>query len=166
VWTPWFACVCLAAVDTAASTGPVGGLATAVQWKRSHRLETRWPWERRSGEQPDPHARRIGSALWAEDKFESGVIRVVYKMRHYNDNSGVFIRMPDVPTDEHGEPVHGAFEVQIDNEPEMSREDEYHVTGALYSFTKPLAKPGRPGPEWNTMEITLDGPPALSFSMA
>jgi hypothetical protein len=39
----------------------------------------------------------------------------------------------------------------------MSGEDEYHVTGTLYSFTKPLAKPGRPGPEWNTMEITLYG---------
>ena len=28
----------------------------------------------------------------------------------------------------------------------------------LYSLTKPLAKTGKPGPEWNTMEITLDGP--------
>jgi len=28
----------------------------------------------------------------------------------------------------------------------------------LYSLTKPLARPGKPGPEWNTMEITLDGP--------
>ena len=37
-------------------------------------------------------------------------------------------------------------------------EDEDHITGTLYSLTKPLAKPGKPGPEWNTMEITLDGP--------
>jgi hypothetical protein len=28
----------------------------------------------------------------------------------------------------------------------------------LYSLTKPLARTGKPGPEWNTMEITLDGP--------
>ncbi len=27
----------------------------------------------------------------------------------------------------------------------------------LYSLTKPLARAGKPGPEWNTMEITLDG---------
>jgi hypothetical protein len=66
--------------------------------------------------------------------------------------------MPDVPTDEHGERVHGGHEVHIDNEPETSGEDEYHVAGTVYSFTKPLAKPGRLGPEWNTMEITLDGP--------
>jgi len=29
----------------------------------------------------------------------------------------------------------------------------------LYSLTKPLVPDmGKPGPEWNTMEITLDGP--------
>jgi len=31
------------------------------------------------------------------------------------------------------------------------------VTATLYSLTKPLARPGKPGPEWNTMEITLEG---------
>jgi hypothetical protein len=36
-------------------------------------------------------------------------------------------------------------------------EDDYHVTGTLYSLTKALARPGKPGPEWNTMVITLDG---------
>ncbi len=42
--------------------------------------------------------------------------------------------------------------------PELSKEDDYHITGTLYSLTKPLSKPGKPGPQWNTMEITLDGP--------
>jgi hypothetical protein len=99
-----------------------------------------------------------GVLYWTAAKFSNCEIRIVYKMRHHNDNSGVFIRMPDVPTEDHGDPVHGGYEVQIDNHPETSGEDEYHVTGTLYSFTKPLAKPGKPGPEWNTMLITLDGP--------
>jgi Domain of Unknown Function (DUF1080) len=99
-----------------------------------------------------------GVLYWSEHKFANCTIRVVYRMRHQNDNSGVFIRMQDVPTVDHGDPVHGGYEVQIDNEPETSGEDEYHVTGTLYSFTKPLARPGKPGPEWNTMEITMDGP--------
>ncbi|MGH9914657.1 MAG: 3-keto-disaccharide hydrolase, partial [Pyrinomonadaceae bacterium] len=30
--------------------------------------------------------------------------------------------------------------------------------GALYSITRALMRAGKPGPEWNTMEITLDGP--------
>ena len=55
-------------------------------------------------------------------------------------------------------PVHYGYEVQIDNHPETSNEDDTHITGTLYSLTKPLAKPGKPGPEWNTMIITLDGP--------
>jgi hypothetical protein len=53
-------------------------------------------------------------------------------------------------------PVHYGYEVQIDNE--SPGEDEYHITGTLYSLTKPMARAGKPGPEWNTMEITLDGP--------
>ena len=85
------------------------------------------------------------------------MIRVVFKMRDQNDNSGVFIRIPIEPR-EPWMPVHYGYEVQIDNEPEKSKEDDYHVTGTLYSLTKPLASPGKPGPEWNTMEITLDGP--------
>jgi len=32
-----------------------------------------------------------------------------------------------------------------------------------YSITKPLAKPGKPGPEWNTMDITLDGLRTIVF---
>ena len=69
----------------------------------------------------------------------------------------MFIRIPIEPREE-WMPVHYGYEVQIDNQPEDSKEDEYHVTGTLYSLTKPLARPGKPGPEWNTMEITLDGP--------
>ncbi len=99
----------------------------------------------------------MGLLYWTGGKLGDCVIRVVYKMRDHNSNSGVFIRIPIEPREE-WMPVHYGYEVQIDNEPEKSNEDEYHVTGTLYSLTKPLARPGKPGPEWNTMEITLDGP--------
>ncbi len=99
----------------------------------------------------------MGLLYWAGGKVGDCVIRVVYKMRDENDNSGVFIRIPTVPKDP-WMPVNKGYEVQIDNHPERGGEDDYHVTGTLYSLTKPLAKPGKPGPEWNTMEITLDGP--------
>ncbi|MGA8026272.1 MAG: DUF1080 domain-containing protein [Bryobacteraceae bacterium] len=97
----------------------------------------------------------MGLLYWTENKLGDCVIRVVYKMRDQNDNSGVFIRIPEAPT-EPWMPVNRGYEVQIDNV--APGEDEYHVTGTLYSLTKPLARPGKPGPEWNTMEITLDGP--------
>ena len=99
----------------------------------------------------------MGLLYWAGGKLGDCAIRVVYKMRDQNSNSGVFIRIPIEPR-EPWMPVHYGYEVQIDNQPEKSNEDEYHVTGTLYSLTKPLARPGKPGPEWNTMEITLDGP--------
>jgi hypothetical protein len=78
-------------------------------------------------------------------------------MRDHNSNSGIFIRIPIEPREE-WMPVHYGYEVQIDNEPEKSNEDDKHITGTLYSLSTPLAKTGKPGPEWNTMEITLDGP--------
>ena len=99
----------------------------------------------------------MGLLYWTAGPVGNCVLRVVYKMRDDNDNSGVFIRIPIEPR-EPWMPVHYGYEVQIDNHPETSNEDEYHVTGTLYSLTKPLAKPGKPGPQWNTMEITIDGP--------
>src|SRR5437868_3090503 len=99
----------------------------------------------------------MGLLYWTGGKLANCRIRIVYKMRDHNSNSGVFIRIPVEPR-EPWMPVHYGYEVQIDNEPEKSNEDDYHVTGTLYSLTKPLARPGKPGPEWNTMEITLDGP--------
>lgn len=98
----------------------------------------------------------MGLLYWEGEKFGNCKFRVVWKMEKTNSNSGVFIRIPIVPFEEMM-PVWYAYEVQIDNDPEASGEDEYHYTGTLYSMNKPLAKVGKPGPEWNTFEITLDG---------
>ena len=83
----------------------------------------------------------MGLLYWAGGKLGNCVIRVVYKMRDQNDNSGVFIRIPIEPREE-WMPVHYGYEVQIDNHPEDSGEDEFHATGTLYSLTKALARPG------------------------
>lgn len=99
----------------------------------------------------------MGLLYWTGGKLGDCVLRVVFRMRDKNDNSGVFIRIPIEPREE-WMPVHYGYEVQIDNDPEASKEDDHHVTGTLYSLVKALARPGKPGPEWNTMDITLDGP--------
>jgi hypothetical protein len=89
--------------------------------------------------------------LWFTGRKVGGeVIRVVYK-NPGPTNAGVFIRIPERPT-EPWMPVNRGYEVQID-----PREDEWHSTGVLYSLTQAKAKPDRPGDAWNTMEITLDG---------
>jgi len=98
----------------------------------------------------------MGLLYWTKEKFGNCVLRVEWKMRDENSNSGIFIRIPIEPYEE-WMPVFYGYEVQIDNKPELSNEDDYHYTGMLYSLTKPLAKPGKPGPEWNTTEIHLNG---------
>ncbi len=93
----------------------------------------------------------MGLLWFTPEKIGNAVIRVVYKPEKKSSNSGVFIRIPEKPT-EPWMPVNKGFEVQIDD-----AQDDYHVTGVLYSLTKAMARPGKTA-EWNTLEITLDGP--------
>jgi hypothetical protein len=94
----------------------------------------------------------MGLLWYTGGKIGNSLIRVVYKTAGSKPaNSGVFVRIPQQPT-EPWMPVNRGYEVQIDN-----AADDYHSSGVLYSLTKALAKPERVG-EWNTLEITLDGP--------
>jgi len=99
----------------------------------------------------------MGLLYYTPSRFGNAVIRVVYKMRDKDDNSGVFIRIPIEPR-EAWMPVHYGYEVQI-----MNGADDYHATGCLYSLTKALDRPGKGSGQWNTMEITLDGPRTIVF---
>src|ERR1700730_10376685 len=65
----------------------------------------------------------MGLLYWTGGKVSNCVIRVGYKMRDNNDNSGVFVRIPIEPREE-WMPVHYGYEVQIDNHPETSNEDD------------------------------------------
>ena len=91
--------------------------------------------------------------LWYKgEKIGNAVLRVVYKMSNDKGNSGVFIRIPVEPKSE-SDAINKGIEVQIDN-----RDDDWHCTGVLYSMTRALSRPYHPPSEWNTMEITLEGP--------
>lgn len=104
----------------------------------------------------------MGLLYWIGGKLGNCQIKVVYKMQKFNSNAGIFVKVPIEPKEE-WMPVFYGYEVQIDNHPETSGEDEYHISGTLYAFTKPKSKPGKPGPEWNTMLITLDGPRTIVY---
>jgi hypothetical protein len=94
----------------------------------------------------------MGLLYYTGGKIGNAVIRVVFKVTKPDDNSGVFIRIPIEPREE-WMPVHYGYEVQI-----YDAGDDHHCTGVLYSLTAALARPSKPAGEWNTMEITLDGP--------
>src|SRR5437762_9450224 len=92
----------------------------------------------------------MGMLWYAQEKIAHATIRVVFRLATRKSNSGVFIRIPEKPT-EPWMPVNRGYEVQILNDT-----DEYHATGVLYSLTKALARPGKAG-ELNTLEIALEG---------
>jgi len=103
----------------------------------------------------------MGMILYPAEKFSDATIRVVYKVQDNDCNSGVFIRVPEKPADEWAA-VNKGYEVQIDNGTRHVG-GEYHCTGVLYSLTKAMAYPQNKPGEWNTMEITLDGPKTIVF---
>jgi 3-keto-disaccharide hydrolase len=93
----------------------------------------------------------LGLLWYTRERIGNSTLRVVYR-NPGGVNSGVFIRIPDKPTDP-WMPVYRGFEVQIDDEADA---DDYHCTGTLESLTRALARPAHPT-DWNTLEITLDG---------
>ena len=108
----------------------------------------------------------MGLLWYAGEKFADCTLRVVYRTTTLDDNSGIFIRIPEPPKDP-WQAVHTGYEIQIlenfpahyvRSEHQKTHGDKWHTTGAIYSMSPALAKPQKPVGEWNTMEIELRGP--------
>lgn len=97
-----------------------------------------------------PHG-GVGILWYTGGKIGNSRLRVVYRVAAKQDNSGVFVRIPDKP-DDPWMPVEKGLEVQING----AGKSPYHVTGAIYTFSKAETEAGPPG-EWNVMDILLDG---------
>ncbi len=97
----------------------------------------------------------MGLLWFTKEKFGNCQIKVVFKLSATNDNSGVFIRIPEPPKTP-WDAVNGGYEIQIDN-----TGDDFHRTGCLYSFTKAQNKVSPAVGEWATMLITLNGKQTL-----
>lgn len=93
----------------------------------------------------------MGLLWYAREPFGDCRLRVVFKPTTTNDNSGVFIRIPEPPRDPWFA-VNRGYEVQIEN-----RGDSWHRTGTLYSFNKAKKNVNTRLNEWNVMIITLEG---------
>jgi hypothetical protein len=108
----------------------------------------------------------MGLLWYTREKFGNCIIRVVYRTTALDDNSGVFIRIPEPPKDP-WQAVHTGHEIQIlenfpahyiRSEHQKTHGDKWHTTGAIYSLSPALAAPQYSPGEWNTMEIELRGP--------
>jgi hypothetical protein len=111
----------------------------------------------------------MGLLYYTGERLGDCVIRVVYRTTTVDDNSGIFVRIPEPPADP-WQAVHTGYEIQIlENFPSnyvLSEHQKqfgtaWHTTGAIYSMSPALAKPQKPVGEWNTMEIELRGPRTL-----
>lgn len=94
----------------------------------------------------------MGLLWYSREKLGHVTLHLVFKLTGKESDSGVFIRVPEKPT-EPWMPVNRGYEVEIGDWP-----DDYSCTGVLYTFTKAMARPIKQLGEWNSMEITLDGP--------
>ena len=91
----------------------------------------------------------MGLFWYTGRKLGDAVVEVEYRSPD-SSNAGVFIRIPERPSDP-WMPVNRGYEVQIN-----PKGDATHRTGTLYSLTEAQAKAGG-GDGWNTLTITLDG---------
>lgn len=94
----------------------------------------------------------MGMLWYPGEKFGNCEINVVFQMAREDDNSGVFIRIPQVPKNPM-QAVNQGYEVQIDN-----KDNEWHHTGCLYSLVKAHELVQIEPAKDATMLITLDGP--------
>jgi hypothetical protein len=108
----------------------------------------------------------MGLLWYTREKFGNCTLRLVYRTTTLDDNSGVFIRIPEPPKDA-WQAVHSGYEVQIlenfpkhyeRSEHQKAKGDDWHTTGAIYSIAPARARPQKAPGDWNTMEVVLAGP--------
>ncbi len=93
----------------------------------------------------------MGLLCYTASKVGNASLRVVYRVSRAEDNSGVFVRIADLPPDP-WYAVHHGYEVQI-----LATGDEWHRTGCIYSMSRALADAQKPPGDWNVMDIAMNG---------
>lgn len=97
----------------------------------------------------------MGLLWYNKKKFGNAKIKVVYKTKYQDANSGVFVRIGEVPKNV-WQGVNCGYELQICDRGEDAF-DAYHSTGAVYSLSKALRDAAYKPGQWNTYEIILRG---------
>jgi sugar phosphate isomerase/epimerase len=92
----------------------------------------------------------MGLFWYSVKRFRDFVLELDFKCSRPNTNSGIFIRVPDVPTSD--DYIYHSFEVQIYDEGEG-----IHKTAAIYDAEAPSRDASRPTGEWNHLKITCQG---------
>jgi Domain of Unknown Function (DUF1080) len=99
----------------------------------------------------------MGLLWYSRKRFRDFILRLDWKASRREDNSGVFVRFPDLGNDP-WIAVSNGYEVQIyDAEPEDGNNNRAHRTGAIYDFAAPRSIASGPPGSWNNFEIHAIG---------
>ncbi len=92
----------------------------------------------------------MGLLWYSRKKYGDFVLELQFKCSQKDTNSGVFIRVPEVPSSD--DYIYHSFEVQI-----YDSGSGIHKTGAVYDAEAPQSDAFKPTGEWNDYKITFQG---------
>jgi len=93
----------------------------------------------------------MGLIWYVKKKYNDFILKIDWKVKRKNDNSGVFVRFSD-PGNDPWIAVNIGYEIQIDDLALPSGRP-VHKTGAIYGLAAPSSLASKPVGEWNTFEI-------------
>ena len=88
--------------------------------------------------------------LWYGKKYKDFILECDFKCSTKETNSGIFIRVPEVPTSD--DYIYHSFEIQI-----YDAGEGIHMTGAAYDVEAPTMNASLPPGEWNHIKIEFKG---------
>jgi len=92
----------------------------------------------------------MGLLWYSAKKYKDFILECDYKCATPETNSGIFVRVPDVPTSD--DYIYRSFEIQI-----YDAGEDIHVTGAVYDVQAPKLNAFLPAGEWNHIKIEFRG---------
>jgi len=92
----------------------------------------------------------MGLFWYSVKEYSDFVLELDFRCADVHTNSGVFVRVPGVPTSD--DYIYHSFEVQISDEGEG-----IHMTGAAYDAEAPTKLASNPPGEWNHFKIIFQG---------
>ncbi len=88
--------------------------------------------------------------LWYGKKYKDFILECDYKCASPETNSGIFLRVPDVPISD--DYIYHSFEIQI-----YDAGKDIHGTAAVYDVQAPKLQAFLPAGEWNHIKIEFRG---------
>lgn len=92
----------------------------------------------------------MGLLWYSVKKYKDFILELDYKCADQYTNSGIFLRVPDIPTSD--DYIYHSFEIQINDSGEG-----IHKTSAVYDAEQPRTDAFKGPGEWNHLKITFKG---------